>query len=67
MTYLHEGNVSGDAAGIIATMYALNTLIYHCHEKGMSALQGTLTRHYYQLRDFACEHPEGSQIFGAID
>ena len=63
----YQGSVSGDAAGIIATMYALNALIHHCYEKGDDALQETLTRHYYKLREFAGEHAEGCSIFGAID
>ena len=61
---LHSPNgsmhyVSSDAAGIVATMFALSTVM----EDGEDAI----VEHYYQLRDFVAEHAERSKIFALID
>ncbi|MGM9489624.1 antirestriction protein [Ideonella sp. YS5] len=54
-----EGAVSFDAAGIVATMYAINGLIWQGAEH--------LDEAFYQLRDFAVEHRESRQILCAVD
>lgn len=54
-----EGDVSADAAGIIATLFALNHLVCGGAEE--------LTDKYYALREFALRHPENTSILGAID
>jgi len=54
-----EGTMSYDAAGVVATMYAINGLIW----KGADHLDDA----FYKLRDFAIEHPESRQILRAID
>jgi hypothetical protein len=54
-----EGDVSADAAGIIATLFALNYLVCGGAEE--------LTDKYYALREFASLHPESTSILGAID
>ncbi|MCW5631939.1 MAG: antirestriction protein [Rubrivivax sp.] len=54
-----EGDVSADAAGIIATLFALNYLVCGGAEE--------LTDKYYALREFALRHPESASILGAID
>lgn len=54
-----EGDVSADAAGIIATLFALNYLACGGAEE--------LADKYYALREFALDHPESASILGAID
>lgn len=54
-----EGDVSADAAGIIATLFALNYLACGGAEE--------LADKYYALREFALDHPESVSILGAID
>lgn len=51
--------MSADAASIVASLFAINDLLF----KGADHLHDA----YYQLRDFAMEHPEGRQILQAID
>lgn len=54
-----EGDVSADAAGVIATLFALNYLVCGGADE--------LTDKYYALREFALGHPESAAILGAID
>lgn len=59
-----DGEMSADAAGIVATFFALSQLT--------GAVQGTeagdtLIDRYFFLRDFAAEHVEAGLIFRAID
>lgn len=56
----YSGQVSGQAAGIIASLFAINTI---ANEDG----DEKMTNAYYHLLDFACQHPEASDILGAID
>jgi hypothetical protein len=55
-----EGRLSADAAGIVATLFALCHLANTTGEDRISDL-------YYHLLDFAACHPESTLIFGAID
>lgn len=55
-----DRTMSADAAGIVATLYALCEL---CQQPQGSALVDK----YYALRDFAGEHAEAAAIFAAID
>jgi hypothetical protein len=55
-----DGEVSADAAGIIATLFALNHL---CHSGYVEQLHDT----YYALRDYALAHAEARLILQAID
>lgn len=55
-----EGTVSGDAAGIIASLFAINTLA------NLNACE-KMTDAYYALLDFACQHEEAGEILSAID
>ncbi len=50
-------NMSADAAGIVATLYAL------CEKYRVD----DLVEKYHALRDFAGEHPQASAIYAAID
>jgi hypothetical protein len=59
----HEGETSADAFGVIVTMFVLGALVWIDNE----ALREKFTDHYYQLREFAKDHTEAAQIFGAID
>ena len=54
-----SGAVSADAAGVVASMFALNHLACDGH--------GQLDDAYYLLRDFACQHEEHQSILMAID
>jgi hypothetical protein len=55
-----DGEVSADAAGIIATLMALNQLSWQTRGDHYIRL-------FYLLRDFATEHPESALILRAID
>lgn len=55
-----DGVVSADAAGIIATLFALNHLACETRSEGIIDL-------YDALRDFALEHSERASILHAID
>ena len=56
----YEGLLSTDAAGIISTLYAIN------HFCCASQSEKLLDR-YELLRDYAEEHSEALEIYGAID
>jgi len=63
-----DGEVSAEAAGIIATLYALNALIWELyirnpHHTGRELLQ----QKYDDLRNFAGQHAEAAEIYRAID
>lgn len=55
-----EGELSADAAGVVATLYGLCQLAERTRSERIIDL-------YYLLRDFASQHVEAAQIFGAID
>jgi hypothetical protein len=56
----YEGEVSADAAGIIATLFTLCAL---CHQFPSDRYIDL----YDHLRDYVSFHPESSEIFRAID
>lgn len=56
----YMGEVSAEAAGIIATLFALSHLLFR-HEADQ------LSEAYMRLYEFAGEHPEAGEIFKAID
>ena len=60
-----EGELSADAAGIVATLFALSQIAAEAQAKGLDA--DALIDRYHFLRDFAAEHAEGPAIFRAID
>lgn len=55
-----QGDVSAEAAGIIATMFALSHLSFQYQSE-------RLCDGYSRLYDYAAGHPEASEIFQAID
>lgn len=55
----YSGTLSPDAAGIVATLFALNDLLW----RGADHLHDA----FYLLRDLAAEHPEARLILQAID
>ena len=55
-----DGEMSCDAAGIVACLMAFNTLACQTREAHLGEL-------FYQLRDFAAQHAEAASIFAAID
>lgn len=54
-----EGRVSADTAGVIATAFALNGLIWQGHDK--------LSEKYEQLLDYISHHPDQIAIRRALD
>ena len=56
----YDGRMSGDAAGIVACLFAFSHLSFQIPND-------MLSRHYLQLLDFAVEHGEVSAIFAATD
>lgn len=59
--------VSMDAAGIIATMFALNEIINRIAFDEEQDPPEHLVEGYYFLRDFIVDHPEAAAIFALID
>ena len=57
----YEGVMSADAAGITVSLFAYSHLSFQFPE------ETRFSRHFYQLRAYALEHPEASLIFAAID
>ncbi|WP_052163009.1 antirestriction protein [Aquabacterium sp. NJ1] len=55
-----DGEVSGDAAGIIMTLMALSHLSF-------SDRTDTCAENFHTLRDFMADHPEAREIYRAID
>lgn len=55
-----EDQMSADAAGITACLFALSHLSFQIQHD-------SIARHFHQLRDFALEHAEASVILAAID
>lgn len=55
-----QGEVSAEAAGIIATLFAFSHLSFH-HASDQ------LVEGYARLYEFAGDHPEAAEIFQAID
>jgi len=60
----YQGEMSSDALGITATLFALSHLSfrYQGHRDG-----SRLAEHFHWLRDFALDHEEATEIFAAID
>src|SRR5258706_7331722 len=56
-----EGVMSPDAAGITVCLFAYSHLSFQF------PAEARFSRHFYELRAFALEHPEASLIFAAID
>jgi hypothetical protein len=54
------GEMSADAAGITACLFALSHLSFQVHND-------QIAEHFHLLRDFALEHAEASVILAAID
>ena len=57
----YAGCLSPDAAGIVSCLLVINQLCWENPEDEKMIDQ------YYLLRDFALEHVEAQEIFGAID
>src|SRR6202049_1467580 len=55
-----EGQMSADAAGITACLFALSHLSFQIQHE-------SIAEHYHQLRDFALDHAEASPTLPAID
>ena len=55
-----DGEMSCDAAGIVACLMAFNALACQTRAAHLGEL-------FYQLRDFAAQHAEATSIFAAID
>ena len=57
------GELSGDALGITACLYAYS----HCSFSRNEEFGKMCARHYHWLRAYMFEHPEVTSILGAID
>ena len=55
-----DGELSADAAGIVATLFAV------CELANRTGADRIIDQ-YHLLRDYAGEHPDADQIFAAID
>ena len=58
----YEGNLSADALGITACLYAYSHLSF-----AGDAFAETCAQQYHWLRDYVLEHPEAGDILRAID
>jgi hypothetical protein len=58
-----EGDLSADALGITACLYAYSHLSF----TSSNEFAETCARQYHMLRDYMMEHPEVQVILGAID
>jgi hypothetical protein len=56
----YDGEMTADAAGITACLFALSHLSFQVQSDRIG-------EHYHLLRDFAVDHPEAGAIFAAID
>lgn len=59
-----SGEVSADAAGIVATLFTLSYLSFKYQDRPEG---DRCSDHYHHLRAFAYDHPEAHLIFRAID
>ncbi|PTB17774.1 antirestriction protein [Trinickia symbiotica] len=55
-----DGEMSADAAGIVACLFAFNALVWKTRDERFERL-------YYCLREFASDHSEACAISAAID
>ncbi|PZQ76994.1 MAG: antirestriction protein [Variovorax paradoxus] len=60
-----EGELSADAAGIVATLFTLSHLCFAEGAKGDGG--AALVDSFHALRDFVSTHPEAALILRAID
>ncbi|MFP3562935.1 antirestriction protein [Paraburkholderia sp. SIMBA_030] len=56
----YSGEMSSDAAGIVASLFALNAMAW-------STEGATFTELYHRVLAFVPSHPEAREIFAAID
>lgn len=58
-----DGPLSGDAAGLVVCLMTYSELSFSSDEE----LSRRVTKHFHAVRDYCGEHPEGLNIFPAID
>ena len=59
---MFEGDLSADALGITACLYAYSNLSF-----SLSDIAREYARHYHLLREYSMEHPEVRENLGATD
>ena len=59
---MYEGDLSADALGIVACLYAYSNLSF-----SLSDISREYARHYHLLREYSMEHAEVREILGATD
>ena len=59
---MFEGDLSGDALGIVACLYAYSHLSF-----AGDAFAHNYADHYHRLREYMMDHPEVRAILGATD
>ncbi|MGF6981401.1 hypothetical protein QFZ99_000877 [Paraburkholderia atlantica] len=62
-----DREVSTEAAGIILSLFALGAMAERASARDDGAATDFLCDRYYELRAYACEHPEYRAILAAID
>ena len=63
---MYSGEMSRDAAGLALTLIAINHLLWHTYTTDPERSE-KLNAAFYALRDYAAQHPEAAEIYGAID
>jgi hypothetical protein len=61
------GDVSGDVAGIIVTLFALDALVSVLTERGLEDEADVACDLYHALRDYGLSHERAVEIYSAID
>ncbi|REG58570.1 antirestriction protein [Paraburkholderia sp. BL6669N2] len=56
----YDGEMSSDAAGIVASLFALNAMAWSTEDPHFTEL-------YHRLLAFVPSHPEAREIFAAVD
>lgn len=59
----YEGELSGDAFGIVCCLYAYSHLSFS-HKPTLAEIAA---RYFHRLREYALDHPEARAILAAID
>ena len=59
---MYKGDLSADALGITACLYAYSNLSF-----SLSDISREYARHYHLLREYSMEHAEVREILGATD
>lgn len=62
-----SGDVSGEVAGIIVTLFALDAFVRLLSDRGLEDQSDDACDLYYALRDYGLSHERAVEIYSAID